>query len=114
MRKDGVEFPLELPLATWRTASGAFFSGILRGTSERKRAQAALAASEERFRSPVSHIPGAVYRCTCDPHWTMEFLSDAVYDLGGYRAAEFLDHRVRSCARVIHSDDRAMVEQTGS
>ncbi len=111
LRKDGVEFPLELSLATWRTKSGAFFSGIIRDISERKRIQAALAASEERFRSLVSNIPGTVFRCACDPNRTMEFLSDAIQDLCGYPASDFLGNRVRSYVSVIHPDDRATVER---
>ncbi|MGQ0810785.1 MAG: PAS domain S-box protein [Nitrospiraceae bacterium] len=42
LRKDGIEFPLELGLATWRTSSGAFYSGIIRDTTERTRAEEAL------------------------------------------------------------------------
>jgi PAS domain S-box-containing protein len=111
LRKDGSEFPLELSLATWQTQTETFFSGIIRDISERKQVQATLAASEERFRSLVSNIPGAVYRCACDPHWTMEFLSDGIQDLCGYPASEFLGNRVRSYASVIHPDDRATVER---
>jgi PAS domain S-box-containing protein len=111
LRKDGSEFPLELSLATWQTQTETFFSGIIRDISERKQVQATLAASEERFRSLVSNIPGAVYRCACDPHWTMEFLSDEIQGLCGYPASEFLGNRVRSYASVIHPDDRAMVER---
>ncbi len=111
LRKDGSEFPLELSLATWQTQTETFFSGIIRDISERKQVQATLAASEERFRSLISNIPGAVYRCACDPHWTMEFLSDEIQDLCGYPASEFLGNRVRSYASVIHPDDRAMVER---
>lgn len=111
LRKDGSEFPLELSLATWQTQTETFFSGIIRDISERKQVQAMLAASEERFRSLVSNIPGAVYRCACDPHWTMEFLSDEIQGLCGYPASEFLGNRVRSYASVIHPDDRAMVER---
>jgi PAS domain S-box-containing protein len=42
-RKDGTEFPIELSLATWETREGIFFTGIIRDTTERKRAQATLA-----------------------------------------------------------------------
>ena len=41
-RKDGIEFPLELSLATWRTPAGTFFTGILRDISERKHAEETL------------------------------------------------------------------------
>ncbi|MGH2576973.1 MAG: putative bifunctional diguanylate cyclase/phosphodiesterase, partial [Actinomycetota bacterium] len=38
-RQDGTEFPLELSLSTWTMAGAACFSGILRDTTERKRAE---------------------------------------------------------------------------
>src|SRR5438876_2513777 len=37
LRKDGTEFPLELSLAKWDTRAGAFFGGIIRDLTERKR-----------------------------------------------------------------------------
>jgi PAS domain S-box-containing protein len=39
LRKDGSEFPLEISLATWKVGDEAFFSGILRDITERKRAE---------------------------------------------------------------------------
>jgi PAS domain S-box-containing protein len=44
-KKDGSEFPLELSLATWHTSRGLFFTGILRDISERKQAEAEIAAT---------------------------------------------------------------------
>ena len=77
--------------------------------AERERA---LRESEERYRTLVENVPGVNYRCACDPHWTMEFLSDEVETLTGYRAEEFLGNRVRSFVSVIHPDDVAMVQAT--
>jgi PAS domain S-box-containing protein len=45
LRKDGSEFPLELSLATWRTGERAYYSGIIRDITERKRIE------EERQRA---------------------------------------------------------------
>ncbi len=39
LRKDGIEFPLELSLSAWETAEGFFFSGVIRDITERKRAE---------------------------------------------------------------------------
>ena len=39
IRKDGSEFPLELSIGTWQAAEGAFYSGIIRDITERKRAE---------------------------------------------------------------------------
>ena len=111
LRKDGTEFPIELSLAAWTTGGETYYCGIIRDVTEKKRTERALRASEERFRSLVTNIPGVVYRCACDPDWTMEYINDAIEELCGYPASDFLANRVRSYASVIHPDDRTMVER---
>ncbi|HXA02556.1 MAG TPA: PAS domain S-box protein [Cytophagaceae bacterium] len=39
LKKDGVEFPIELSLSSWKEDSEYFFSGIIRDISERRKAQ---------------------------------------------------------------------------
>ena len=87
------------------------FQAVARDITERKRAEEARQESEGRLRSLVSNLPGAVYRCACDPNWTMEFLSDAIEQLCSYPASDFLANRVRSFASVIHPNDRQIVER---
>ena len=79
--------------------------------SQRKQAELALRQSEEKFRNLVANIPGAVYRCACDEHWTMELLSDAIEDITGYPASDFINNKMRSLASIIHPEDRELVEQ---
>jgi PAS domain S-box-containing protein len=83
----------------------------------RKRAEEALAVAaqglrdnEQKFRTLVDNIPGAIYLSACDADWTMEFLSDAVEEIVGYPASDFLQNRVRSYASIIHPEDRVPVE----
>ncbi len=57
--------------------------------------------SEATFQTLVSNVPGAVYRCHLDEHWTMKFLSRAIFDLCGYPAADFINNRVRSFADIV-------------
>lgn len=80
--------------------------------SERNEIEAALRASERRFSSLVSNIPGAVYRCACDEHWTMAFMSDAIEAICGYPATDFVQGRVRTYANTIHPEDRSAVADT--
>jgi PAS domain S-box-containing protein len=47
--KDGREIPLEMSLAAWETEEGSFLTGILRDTTERKAAEAALAEKMEEL-----------------------------------------------------------------
>jgi PAS domain S-box-containing protein len=73
----------------------------------------ALAASEERFRSLVSNVPGAIYRSQCgwsqdNETWTMEFISDSIVTLSGYPAIDFTLNQVRTYDSLIHPDDRVM------
>jgi PAS domain S-box-containing protein len=73
---------------------------------------ARLRANEALLRSVVANIPGAVYRCALDSQWTMEWLSDAIEDISGYPASDFIASAVRSFASVIHPDDREQVERS--
>jgi PAS domain S-box-containing protein len=94
-----------------RNADGQleFVSTIARDISPQRQARETLKQSEERFRSLVANIPGAVYRCFHDEHWTMAYVSPAIEGITGYGASEFLHNRVRSFASVIHPEDRDRV-----
>jgi PAS domain S-box-containing protein len=73
---------------------------------------ARLRANEAVLRSLVANIPGAVYRCACDEHWTMEWLSDEIEKISGYPASDFIDSAVRTFSSVIDPDDREQVERS--
>ena len=79
---------------------------------ERLRVLEELRVSEERFRTLLSNIPGAMYRCGLDSNWDMEFISDNVEAISGYPASDFIQSRVRTFASIIHPEDRPMVEVT--
>ncbi len=65
-----------------------------RDIRERIRAEQDLRESETRLRTLVKNIPGAVYRCEATPPYIDEFVSEAVYDLTGYTADQFLTDEV--------------------
>ena len=96
------------------TADGKplLMSGTHADISEQKNAEAALRASEAQYRSLVINIPGAAYQRVHDAHWTMRYLSDAIEDLTGYPASDFIGNAVRSYFSVIHPEDRAAVNET--
>jgi PAS domain S-box-containing protein len=73
---------------------------------------ARLRANEALLRSLVANLPGAVYRCACDEHWTMEWLSDEIAAISGYPASDFIQSRVRTFASIIEPEDREQVERS--
>ncbi|MCU0544249.1 MAG: PAS domain S-box protein [Oscillatoriaceae cyanobacterium Prado104] len=105
---DTQKFPL-------RDADGNIFAVLAfsHDITERHQAQEAMRQSETRFRSLVANIPGVVYRWRCD--FSVTYISDAVFLLSGYPAAEFLsppDRQGRNFASVIYAEDLPKVEAT--
>ncbi|OUR63963.1 hypothetical protein A9Q79_09450 [Methylophaga sp. 42_25_T18] len=91
--------------------AGCLAYGIegIRVRDKRNQAEKSLRESEEKFRTLVRNIPGITYRCACDKHWTMEYISDGVEVLSGYPATDFINNAVRSYASIIHRDDSQLM-----
>ena len=64
-----------------------------------------------RLEALITNVPGAIYRCSPESDWAMQFLSDEIEAISGYPASDFIGSAVRTFASAIHPDDRAMVEQ---
>ncbi|MBK1649200.1 hypothetical protein CKO36_11415 [Rhabdochromatium marinum] len=69
----------------------------------------ALRESEQKFRSLTQNVPGVVYRCLNDCHWTMDYISDGIKALSGYPATDFLGTQARKYAELIHPEDRERI-----
>ncbi len=109
-------FELQLADGRWlrvtdrRTTEGGIV-GIRADITERRRMETELRESEAKFRTLLGNVPGACYRCAYDTAYTMEFISDAIADIAGYPANDFIGNRVRTYRSIIHPDDAVMVCQ---
>jgi PAS domain S-box-containing protein len=69
----------------------------------------ALIESEQKYGTLLSNLPIAVYRCKMDEDWTMLFLSEAIEDIVGFKAEDFIGNKVRTYESLIVPDDREQV-----
>lgn len=76
--------------------------------TDRKQAESALQETQRRLTSLIENLPGTVYRCRNDRNWTTEFVSESVFQLSGYPAADFMEHR-RELGQLIHPQDQRRV-----
>ena len=80
------------------------FQSVARDITERLRVDQALRESEANLRSLVASIPGAVYRNLSDREWTAVFLSEAILDIAGYPASDFIGNRIRTFSSIAPAD----------
>jgi PAS domain S-box-containing protein len=60
IHKNGTVFPIELSLSQWISSSGMFFTGIIRDISERKKAEAIIIESEQKYRALLMNLDAGV------------------------------------------------------
>ena len=99
-------------LRQWETEEQNFASAIAELISraieiDRSKEKEAVFKESQRFLSTlISNLPGYVYRCSSrDNQWFVEFASEGIYELTGYRAEEMLkdSHKYSS---LVHIDDK--------
>ncbi len=78
---------------------------------ERRRAEAALGASEHQYRTLVKNLPGAVYRCTADEDWAVQFASDELANITGYPVEKFYGADGWTYSDLVHPEDLAYVRR---
>jgi PAS domain S-box-containing protein len=91
-RKDGSEFPVEISLSPMETPDGPLVSGVVRDVSDRKRIEAALRASEARFRGLLDAAPDAMVIVDRDARIVL--VNRQAQAMFGYEADELLGQKI--------------------
>lgn len=76
--------------------------------SEQHLAAQKLHESEAQLRDLIASLPGVVLRADASTDWQLSYVSDAVADLCGYPASEFLPPHNRPFASLILAEDLAL------
>jgi diguanylate cyclase (GGDEF)-like protein/PAS domain S-box-containing protein len=88
LHRDGHEFPVEISIAATPSGNGYLFSAFLRDISERRQADRALKASEERYRRIVETAFEGIW--VIDAHHTTTFVNARMAEMLGYTVDEML------------------------
>lgn len=97
------------------------FLAIATDITDQKRSELALRESEERFRFLAENVPGVIYLCREDEHFSNIFISANIQKITGYTNTEFLDGTI-DIVDLIHREDfervnnefnKAIKERTG-
>lgn len=85
---------------------------LVREISERKEVESILKENQRKLYTMLENLPGVAYRCRYDSNWTMEYISENVLDLLGYRPTDILlNHHVKY-VDLIEPEDRELVRKT--
>ncbi len=76
----------------------------VRDVTERIRVEEELRQSESRFRALAEHLPGVVYLCRNDAHYSVLYVSPEIERLTGFPLADFLEGRT-GLFDIIHPDE---------
>jgi len=104
LHKDGSVFPAEVSTARLEIGGSQYVAGFFRDISERRRAEAALRASELRHRTLINATSAVTWSCPPSGHHVVAQPQWMAFT--GQTAEEMLG---AGWARVIHPDDLSVV-----
>lgn len=111
-RSDGTTFPIEISAYTVEVEGVRFYQSIGRDISERKRTEEEMKESNRKLSTIINNLRGVVFRCNNDEDWTMQYISDGIYELAGYLPTEFIGNKIRTFKSIIDPEDVRKVSDT--
>ncbi|GJQ62457.1 MAG: hypothetical protein SCALA702_15100 [Melioribacteraceae bacterium] len=104
-RKDGKEFFLELTGEAYQAGKTLYIVSIIRDITEQKRAERALRASEEKYRTVTDKINVSMWSAEVSQgRLRVQFYTPAVAQITGYSPDEFINDS-RLWFKIMHPDD---------
>jgi len=112
-RVDGTTFPARLDSIRMEgDGETPVVRTVISDITERKRAEESLHQSEHLHRTLSGHLPAIVYRVFLKENFRMQFFTDMIEPITGYRADELSDGDVCSIDPLIIPEDRGNVVKT--
>ncbi|OQW32638.1 MAG: hypothetical protein A4E19_04545 [Nitrospira sp. SG-bin1] len=90
-----------------KDASGVVLAHL--NITARKQVEENLQQSQRQLATLIGNLPGYVYRCRNDRDWTLQYISEGVFDLTGYTVEEYLSQKTVTCGEKTHPDDGEQV-----
>ena len=102
LRQSGEEFPIELSLATWKTANGSYYSGIIRDISERKKAAQALHKLQHQHTLILTQAGEGIYGV--DEQGNTTFVNPSAAAMLGYQVEELIGRHMHELLHHTRPD----------
>lgn len=111
--EDGPERIYSTSMLATEDAEGRlqFISGTIQDITTLKQAELAAREQERQWSTLVGNLPGVMYRCANDPHWTAEFVSAKCRDLFGIPEEDFLVTRRAILEDIIPPEQRPFIRE---
>ena len=104
LRRSGEEFPVELSILSFQTSDGYRFTAFISDISERKRIEAALQESEQKFRLIAENTSDGITIFDKDRH--VQYVSPSVCKQLGYSEQEELGRSAADIYSLVHPEGR--------
>ncbi|EWH09350.1 putative integral membrane sensor protein [Catenovulum agarivorans DS-2] len=106
IHKQGHLVNVRVSVGTVKLDNETLYVAIVSDLTERAKMEKALRENESKFRSLITNIPGIAFRCLDKEGWPMLYISNAVEQITGYPASDFIyPNQTRYFSDLIHPDD---------